>query len=502
MGKALKKFLINGAVLSLGSIILNAVDNAFTIYLSGRIGADGIGLFQLTMSVYRFGVTLALSGISLGTTRVVSEELSLGNKKGVVSAQRKSFFLSLLFGLLSGSFLFFLSPYLSSSVLNDIRTLSSLRALSLTLPFLSVSSSISGYFTAVRRITKSALGGFFSYFVRISVSVYFLSFLGIKSTEGSLLSIVYGMLFSEIANTIYLFICAELDKRRYRFDNKDEGKQISRILKISMPVALSSYIRSGLYTLEQLLIPIGLRKFSGSSEFSLAGYGLIRGMVMPVLLFGSAFIYSFSSLLVPELSECKKLNNTLRAGRIVERALSVTLAFGIGVSAFIYFFSGDLSVLLYGGPAAAHFLKMLSPLCAFMYIDGVVDNLLKGLGEEISVMRYNIIDSALSALLVYLLVPIMGVEGYVVVILVSEIFNTYLSLRRLIRVCSIRNFLRRQVVTFSVFGLILSGGCAILAKSFPIGTGSVFSLILGGLVYVGFGCVYLKKQLFSAKKLL
>ena len=69
-----------------------------------------------------------------------------------------------------------------------------------------------------------------------------------------------------------------------------------------------------------------------------------------------------------------------------------------------------------------------------MYLDTAVDSMLKGLGEQIYTMRVNVIDALSSVIAVVLLVPRMGIMGYVAVILISELINFSFSLHRLKKV--------------------------------------------------------------------
>ena len=85
-----------------------------------------------------------------------------------------------------------------------------------------------------------------------------------------------------------------------------------RLLRLSVPLALNDALRAGLNTAEQLLIPIGLARYGGSTEEAMAGYGTIHGMVFPILMFPAAILYSVSDLLVPELSRCRAMGRALR----------------------------------------------------------------------------------------------------------------------------------------------------------------------------------------------
>ena len=81
---------------------------------------------------------------------------------------------------------------------------------------------------------------------------------------------------------------------------------------------------------------------------------------------------------------------------------------------------------------------MLAPIVPFMYLDCVVDGILKGLNEQTSYMIFNLIDAIVRVILTYLLLPKFGVFGIVTVIIVSEFLNTVMSIARLIKVTAIK----------------------------------------------------------------
>lgn len=58
---------------------MRAITMFFNVYISNKIGAQAIGVYQLIMSVYLFAITLANSGIHLAVTRIVSEQQAVRN---------------------------------------------------------------------------------------------------------------------------------------------------------------------------------------------------------------------------------------------------------------------------------------------------------------------------------------------------------------------------------------------------------------------------------------
>ena len=84
--KKIQRFFLNAMIMTATSLLMNAVGVWFNLYISGKIGAEGMGVFQLIMSVYSFTVTFAASGINLASTRLVAEEAASpnGNVKGAM----------------------------------------------------------------------------------------------------------------------------------------------------------------------------------------------------------------------------------------------------------------------------------------------------------------------------------------------------------------------------------------------------------------------------------
>ena len=79
--KKARKFLLNTLILTATSLFLRTLGMGFSVYISNKIGAEGMGIYQLLLSIYSFGVTLSLAGVSLATTRLVTEQLTRSSAK-------------------------------------------------------------------------------------------------------------------------------------------------------------------------------------------------------------------------------------------------------------------------------------------------------------------------------------------------------------------------------------------------------------------------------------
>lgn len=443
----LKKFFINGILMTAVTLLCRYVAVGFNVYLTNKIGAMAMGLFTLISSVYGFALTLATSGISLATTRLVSEALGRGrvdrsiSTRATVSAiMKKSLGLSALVSTATALLLFSLSEPIGSHILKDARTVPSLRMLALSLVPIALSSSLSGYFSALRKVHKNAAVQILGQALRISLSVFFLSATLASDVESACLAVVGGIVLSELLSFLLhlLFFLIERKKNALVTGGAVCSKLHKRLIGITLPVAFSAYVRSALVTLEHLLIPFGLERSGASRAHSLAAYGRLHSVVFPLVLFPSAISSSFAGLLVPEISESGAAGDLARIERIVSRVLKTVLLYSIGVSGIMMCLSSEIGTSLLSDGESAVYILAVAPLVPVMYLDTSVDSMLKGLGYQFYTMIINIVDASLSVLLVLILLPRFGIMGYIMTVYFTETVNATLSITKLLLVTKVR----------------------------------------------------------------
>ncbi|MBO5938580.1 MAG: oligosaccharide flippase family protein [Clostridia bacterium] len=439
----LKKFVVSGLIVTVVSLLVRAISVSFNVYLSNKIGAVAMGIFTLISTVYGFAVTVATSGIGLATTKIVAEVSDEQGKKtpAVRCTVKKCIVYALCFSLGATIILFFFAPMIGTKILHDNRTVKPLQAMAMTLVPLALSSVLSGYFIAVRRVYKNASVVILGQAVRIFGCIFFFSILGAKDVESACLSIALGAVASEGISLLLqaaLYFMEKGVQTREKISTCEGRAMRKTLLSTAIPVALSAYVRSALVTIEHLLIPWGLERSGASRERSLAAYGIVHSMVFPLVLFPAAISGSFAGLLVPEIAQAKAMEDTTRIERIVERVFSSVLMFAIGTAGILLCFSRELSDVIYPEVGAGKFILMIAPLVPVMYLDTSVDSILKGLGEQIYCMGVNIADAMLSVILVWMLLPALGITGYIVTVYFTEIVNATLSIARLLSVTKIK----------------------------------------------------------------
>ncbi len=518
-----KKLLTDLLLMSIVALFMRTVGVAFNSYVSREAGAEAMGLYGLIMSVYTLSVTFATSGINLGVTRMVSEALSRAENGRPVL--RICLLYALVFGGTASFLLFFFAPFVGKALLSDIRTVVSLRAFALSLLPIAFSSVLDGYFTAVRRVYKSAAKALCEQALRIICGILFLSLFLPKGAEFAALSIILGGAVAETSSCIFAFIMYAFEKNKGRLSEKNNGftgckgcvggkesgftgckgsvggkgngftgckgsvggkengftgckgsvggkvngftgckgsvGSISELLSITLPASFSAYFRSALLTVEHILVPRSLERSGLSHTAALSSYGVLHGMAMPIVLFPHAITTSYGNLLLPEAAAAKAAGDKKRVADITASAIKNTLRYSVFASVMLLSLSSMLGEVIYASKAAGEYIRIVAAVVPIMYLDTVSDCLLKGIGEQFYSMCVNIGDSLFSVFCVYFLVSKGGITAYAIIIVIAEVLNFSFSFLRLIV---------KTEVKINIFGtlflpLILSVASSFLSRS-------------------------------------
>lgn len=431
--KKIKQFFFNASLMVLTTVILRVISLYFSVYLSRVVGEEGIGMYQLTLSVYRLGITLSSAGIGFAATRIIAEEIEKKNSREALRAAERCLWLSLGFGIGIALLFLFFADFFAGKFLGDMRTALSVRAMAISFPFIVMSSVIGAYFTAVKRVSKNAVGMLVDQFVRIIATYIMLLKFDGNNLAYACFSLVVGGIFAEVLSFLVTYYFYSKDKNTLKVNPHKKTRLGRRISYIAFPVAISSCIRTSLLSIEHMMIPRGLRKRGVEPSRALGLYGMISGMVFPVIMFPSAFLYAASDLLLPEFAAVGVSGEKTRLKRLTSKVMQLTSYFAVGVAGILFGFSYEIGDVFYNSYDCGFYIRVLSPLVVFMLYDHLADAILKGLNEQVSVVKYNIIDSVTSVILVYFLVPAFGLGGYIFVVWFGEVLNCIMSSYKLIK---------------------------------------------------------------------
>ena len=458
------------------NLLLRFAGTSFQVYLSGKIGAAGIGLLQLVMSVGSLAMVAGIGGIRTATMYLTAEEIGKGRKQNVIWILSGCFLYSIIFSLTVAFLLYRFAPWIAANWIGDIRTLEALRLFASFLPVTCLCAVMTGYFTAANRIGTLAAVEVAEQALSMCLTLGSLALWGGQDTTRACLCVILG---SSLGACLTL-ICLIILRLRERAPAGDRISVRSRLLHAGLPLAIADDCKTGINTVENLMVPKRLA-LHAETVSPLAAFGMVSGMVFPVIMFPAAILFGLTELLIPELARCAAAGSTGRIHYLVKKSLRVTLVYGIAFGGLIFLLAEELCLRLYKSTDAVFFLKLYSLLIPMLYCDAITDAMVKGLGQQKICVRYNIFTSALDVVFLYLLLPSYGMSGYYVSFLVTHLINFGLSLRRLLKITigRIPPYIPLLFAAAAVF--------SIWAASFvrtPVIRCSCFVLILGSLLFL------------------
>jgi len=452
-------FIKNAAILTASSLILRFAGILFKVWLAARIGAEGIGLYQLVFSVYVLASTFATSGICTAVTRLVTEEMALGSKKGVKRIMLRCVQLTLIAAVISLLIVFFGADYIAFKFLGDLRAVPALKILCFSLPFMGISSCLRGYFIAARKASPPATAQLIEQAARIGFIMLILKRFDSMGISFACAAVLLGDTLAEAISAFYLFVLYAKDKKRL---SSLSGRKsvpypiVKSVLRIATPITSGRYLNSALRTVENILVPKALSKYSAAKN-PLSQFGMIKGMALPLLFFPSTLLNSISTLLIPEMTEAVATGSLQALKSATEKVIRITSVMGFIFSGLFFAAGREIGGLVYKNSDVGFLLCALSPIVPLMYLDSVSDGILKGLDQQLFTFRTAVCDSSLRILAVIAILPRFGLIGFIGIMYLSNFFTCFLNVSRLLKITGAKLLFIKEIALpiisalFSVF---------------------------------------------------
>lgn len=445
----------NAIVLTAVNLILRMVGTSFQVYISRRMGAAGIGLLQLTMSVGSLALVAGMAGIRTATMYLTADALGRMRPGQVTWILSGCIRYSLCISSSLAAILYGFAPFIAQVWIRDVQVVDALRLLALFLPVTCLCGVMTGYFTAACRIRTLAMVEIAEQMLSMGVTMGALT-LWAKDNPGlACQSVILGSGAGSFLTAISLMTLRMLE----RSSCIEKIAVCEKILDTAVPLGAADVLKSGINTVENLMVPQRLQRNTAIAN-SLAAFGMVSGMVFPILLFPACILYSLAELLIPELSRCSAGGSRIRISYLARKSLGIALLYGCFFCGGVFLLAEPLCRTLYGNTDAAFQLKLYSLLIPMLYCDTITDAMTKGLGQQKICVRYNILTSALDVLFLYFLLPVWGMTGYYVSFLITHLLNFYLSLNLLIRITGQQLQFHIAALSLSALTLaIMAGSC-------------------------------------------
>ena len=435
-----QSYLKNAALLTVSDVVLRLAGMGLRIYLANALGGEGMGLYQLVLAVYSLFVTLATSGVSVASTRLMAEEMT-GSPARARGMLLRLCAAALGLGTLAMAAQWALAGVAAQWWLGDLRAAPALRAAAFGMPFMAVSAVIRGFFVARQQVGPDVASRMAEQIFRIGVMVTALELTQGQDVGTRCALVLMATAGGEMVSAVLMaWFCRREAPRAFGHDRAQAPLRAGkRLWEILWPVEGGRCLSSALHTAENMLAPACLTVYLGGlRSMAVTQYGCLKGMALPLMNFPFGLLGSLGVLLMPEITRAHIRSDHRRLEILLRRMLRLTMYFSALIGAVFWVWGRPLTEALYGSPEAGSYLEILAPAMPLLYLESMVDGAMKGIGEQKAVFRYSVWDSILRIAGVMVLLPRFGMKGFLFVILLSSLFTCLSNTRRLLVVAHVR----------------------------------------------------------------
>ena len=386
------KFIKSTVILIIGGFITKILCIVIKIALTRTIKTGGIGLYMMILPTFNLFITLCNLGMPTAITKLVSEH-KRKSKKIVLSIIP----IIIIYNILLIVLIFSISPFLSNNLLPNSNTYYPLIATSITLPFITISSIIKGYFFGKERVFPNTISNIVEQLARLILTIFLVSKMMKYGLVVAVTSVVLINVISEFSSIVVLLLFLpkeKIDKEDFKVDNSI----LREMLGISLPTTMARLIGSITYFLEPIILTNILKYVGYTSEYITLEYGVINGYVYPLLLLPSFFTLAISSAILPVVSNSYSNRNYSYTKLKIKQALFFSLLIGVPVTILFIFIPNVLLKLVYNTTCGSQYIPIIAPFFIMHYIQAPLTSSLSGMGYAKEAMRGTLYGSIIKVI--------------------------------------------------------------------------------------------------------
>lgn len=490
------------AIITILSAAERTLGFLYRIVLSRYIGAEGLGLYQVALSLFAVFLTIGTGGIPITISRLKTKGYAEGKNEAGDSALSAGVCFSLILTLPVCVFFFIFGRH-TGFLFSDERCIGLFTLLLIGLPFTCVYADIRGSFWGEKKFLQPALTELFEEAVMVIAGVLLLNrfspeYYGAadqvaRGTRLACFAVVISYLAS-FATSVILFFA---DGGKIRSPKKQFRPLFSSAMPITAVRTCSTLIGSAV----AVILPAMLIRAGLSPSEALRTFGVAAGMAMPVLSVPSTFIGAISLVLTPEFSESFYKKRTQKLTADIERGVYSAFAFSCLFMPFFFVYGLSLGELLYSDRGAGEMIAKCAFMLLPMSVSLISTGILNSMNYEKQTLRFYFIGAALMLLCVFFLPSEIGAYAYPVGMTVSFVCTACLNMLFLIaRYPLSGTLLKKCLLAFALTAPVAACGKA-LYSLFSGFLSAVPAMLLSGVCTLAANLLlWIAFRLFPVKK--
>ncbi len=404
-------------ILLVGGFLTKVLGFVIRILFTREVGEYGMSLYTIVMPTYSLFITLATFALPISISKLVSEGTIRSKKILFTSAAS-----IILFNIAMILLIILTSPFIASVLLKQPTVTPLLIALAFTLPFISMSSILKGYFLGKLKVAPNTISNIFEQLVRILFLIFFLPKI---VSQSAFLGVLSFILLNIVTETVSIFTFSLFLPRGATITKKDfvpDKTILNRVLHISVPSVSGRLIGNIGFFLEPILLTNILLSVGYSNTYILQEYAAYNAYAVGLLTLPSFFIQAIVQILIPEVSKYHSQKNYIKLRSRIKQALTYSFWIGTLSSILIFLLRNPLLQILYKTNLGSDYIFILAPFFVLFYLEAPLSSSLQAMDKASETMKISLWGILLK-LAVMCTLSFLKIGLYSLVI--SEIINIF-----------------------------------------------------------------------------
>ncbi|WP_339250726.1 oligosaccharide flippase family protein [Sporosarcina sp. FSL W8-0480] len=376
-------FIRGTAILMIAVFMTKLLGFVFRIQFMRVAGEEAVGIYMTAYPAFIFFLSLVQLGVPIAVAKVIAELKVKGETAKLPAVMRTATVITIITGtiFIPSSILFI--PYLSETLLGNAASSTTLYVGIAIIPIASVCGLIRGYFQGIVRIEETAWSQIIEQICRIALITWMLPMF--LTPDNNAMNAAYAMgitLLAEALSACYLWFKYQQHKKRERVSTqKKERFPMEPLLSIALPSSGSRLFGTFTWFLEPIIFLRALSMAGVGAVAATSLYGIISGVLIPLLLFPSFIPYALSVVLVPAVSGAAASSNKKKLQERIQLALRLSALTGAFAAVVFYVHGQDLAEKLFKISEGGSYMTLLAPVFFFYYIQGPLYSILQATGD-------------------------------------------------------------------------------------------------------------------------
>lgn len=499
-----RSFMKGAAILSASTLIVKLLGLLFSIPLANFVAPEGMSHFYIAYNIFGLFLMLSTAGLPVAVSRMVGTAYAQGRRREADRVFSVAFWLFFLLGLFGCLVMFFgadqIAQWYSSPDSNY-----AIMALAPTLFFISLESSLRGYFQGRSNMVPTATSQIIEAVTKVIIGVglafYIIQNVSEDPDRWAAVGAIVGVSISAALGAMYLLGFKAVQSRRDKKEAWAEEpiltsrkQMLMSLIRFAVPITIGSCFLSLLDTVDGAILLQRLQDGAGLTQEMADWWNGTIGHARKFFDLPGAFVVPISTSLLPILSGAIASKNQRQVDKISSMALRVTLLIGVPSSVGMAIFARPIcQLLLYNQPEvaeeAAPLLTMLSLAIAFSGLLFTTNAILQSFGRATRPVIDMAVGGVVKIVLSYVLIGIPQVAAMgsaistVVSYVVMVVLNVFALRSSLPKMDSVVKTALPLVLASAVMGAVSYGAYWLLTWVVSSRVAVIPAILVAILVY-------------------